>query len=258
MKRFYFVLFTPLALWITACGPTADTAAQKPLSFKAQTFQDQVGDCTKDNDLCTKMTVQHVIAEGANATKINAVLDTVFVRMADTGEENAKANKTLQDVAAQFKKSYTDFRKEFPDGTPMGWNVDIKTKVLQTQPITSLSILGYSFMGGAHPNTYLRLLNFDAQGNYFNAKKHITDPKKFQTALEKSFRKAREIPEGQSWQDAGLFENTLSLPNEMAFTKEGLYVYYNPYEVAAYAFGPTEFTIPYADLEGAMNLDGVK
>ncbi|MBN8587091.1 MAG: DUF3298 domain-containing protein [Rhodothermia bacterium] len=258
MRRFYFLLFSPLVLWFAACGPTSEPTEQKPLSFKEQTFQDQVGDCTKDNDLCTKMTIQHVIAEGANASKINTVLDTVFVRMADIGEENTKTNKTLQEVAAQFKNSYTEFRKEFPDASPMGWNMDIKTKVLQTQPITSLSILSYSFMGGAHPNTYLRLLNFDAQGNYLEPKKHITDATKFQAALEKNFRKAREIPEGQTWQDAGLFENTLHLPNEMAFTKEGLHVYYNPYEVAAYVYGPTEFTIPYADLEGAMNLDGVK
>ncbi|KAA3638580.1 MAG: DUF3298 domain-containing protein, partial [Bacteroidetes bacterium] len=37
-----------------------------------------------------------------------------------------------------------------------------------------------------------------------------------------------------------------------ALTEEGLYFFYNPYEVGAYVLGPTSFTIPYGEIESIM------
>jgi len=242
-------------LWFAACG--SNTEPTKPLSFQQHVFTDRGGTCIKEDDPCAKITVQYVSAKGTNAEKINTVLDTTYVRMADVDWEGTQPSKTLQEVGTFFKKSFEEQRKEFPDA-PYGWEVDLKTEVLQTQPVASISITSYMFTGGAHPNTITRLLNFDAQGQYIEPQSRITDTKKFQSILESAFRKAREIPAGQSWKEAGLFDDQLGLPSEMAFTKEGLKIFYNPYEIMPYAGGPTEFIIPYAQLEGTMQLTGVK
>ncbi|MBL7979184.1 MAG: DUF3298 and DUF4163 domain-containing protein [Bacteroidetes Order II. Incertae sedis bacterium] len=257
MRLLSTLLCSMTVLWFAACGPSNESSPTKPLTFQQHVFTDQGGTCVKEDDPCAKISVQYVSAEGTNAKKINTVLDTIYVRMADVDWEGAQPSKTLQEVAAFFKKSFEEQRKEFPDA-PYGWEVDVKTEVLQTQPVASISITSYTFTGGAHPNTVTRLLNFNPQGQYIDPQSHITNTKKFQSVLESAFRKAREIPEGQPWKEAGLFDDQLTLPNEMAFTKEGLKIFYNPYEIMPYAAGPTEFTIPYAQLEGIMQLTDAK
>jgi hypothetical protein len=41
------------------------------------------------------------------------------------------------------------------------------------------------------------------------------------------------------------------------FTPEGVHFFYNPYEIAAYARGPIELTIPYEELKGIIRKEAV-
>jgi Protein of unknown function (DUF3298) len=38
------------------------------------------------------------------------------------------------------------------------------------------------------------------------------------------------------------------LPKNFELQEEGIYFWYNPFEAAAYALGPTDFTISYSEL----------
>ncbi|HKY62130.1 MAG TPA: RsiV family protein, partial [bacterium] len=67
---------------------------------------------------------------------------------------------------------------------------------------------------------------------------------------EKAFRRARDLPAETDLNDAGFtFENGFRLNENFAAGPEGLIFYFNPYEVASYADGPTELLIPYSELK---------
>ena len=70
---------------------------------------------------------------------------------------------------------------------------------------------------------------------------------------EVHFREARELGVDESLSDAGFFwGESFALPENYALTEEGLYFYYNPYEIAAYVVGPTSFTISREQMAGLL------
>nr|WP_281386135.1 RsiV family protein [Hyunsoonleella aquatilis] len=55
-----------------------------------------------------------------------------------------------------------------------------------------------------------------------------------------------------------LFEpDSFSLPANMGYTEEGIILLYNPYEIAPYAKGIIDFTIPFENAEGYLAFQGL-
>ena len=53
-----------------------------------------------------------------------------------------------------------------------------------------------------------------------------------------------------------MFENDeFYLPNNIGFTKNGLQLIYNQYEVASYADGPMSITLPYAEIRNYLAVE---
>ena len=77
--------------------------------------------------------------------------------------------------------------------------------------------------------------------------------------VEQNLRKEREVPANQSLTEAGLlfdsFEGKMPLPIDYCLTEKGLKIFYNTYEITAYAVGPTEMEIPLSQLEKILNLE---
>ena len=67
------------------------------------------------------------------------------------------------------------------------------------------------------------------------------------TIGEQIFRQVKEIPDTASLNE-NYFEfadDTFQLNKNYGFRKEGIVFYYNNYEIAPYAAGPSEVLIPY-------------
>jgi hypothetical protein len=69
-----------------------------------------------------------------------------------------------------------------------------------------------------------------------------------------AFRKTENLADTTNLEKAGYFlsNHKFFIPANYAFTREGVFFYYNPYEIAAYARGAITFTIPYSELEGIV------
>lgn len=161
-----------------------------------------------------------------------------------------------------FFRQHAEFIKEFPDAGIKVWTIDITVdSVYQNSKVISLAVNGYTFLGGAHPNTYTLYLNFDKNtGNTVKIKDLINDVPAFERLAEAEFRKNQELLENQDLEEAGYFfeNNTFKLPNEYAITDKGLLMLYNTYEAAAYVVGQINFTIPYESLSGIVDMDKIK
>ena len=49
--------------------------------------------------------------------------------------------------------------------------------------------------------------------------------------------------------------NRFELPESLGYSDEGLIILYNPYEIASYAQGIIEFSIPYEDVNSFLNVN---
>lgn len=112
----------------------------------------------------------------------------------------------------------------------------------------------YDYEGGAHGNFGSAMYCFDVANKKQLKLSDITtaDSTQLQTLLEKHFRIQSGLTNGQKLTEI-LFENQL-LPNDnFYFSNQGLGFIYNPYEVAAYAYGQINVFIPFSDLKPYLN-----
>lgn len=80
---------------------------------------------------------------------------------------------------------------------------------------------------------------------------NIADSTVLKSLGEKYFRINQEIESNTSLNDSGYFwgDGTFYISDIFTLTDDGLMFTYSPYEIASYAAGMPEFTIPYAELK---------
>lgn len=231
-----------------------DQRDNEPLVFEERIFNMESSSCKTDSTHCASVTATYPIAAQGKTEVVTAINDTIMKHVRETvnvfSETPEDTPITLEDAAAGFIGEYEKSRAEDPEYTTQ-WAIETMGKVLYQSPeLVSIQIENYSYAGGAHPNSYILLLNFDAKtGKKFDPVERVTDVKKLMTLAEAKFREARELGPNANLTEEGFFwDGSFILPENIAVTGKGLYFMYNPYEVAAYVMGPTEFTITYDEL----------
>ena len=109
-------------------------------------------------------------------------------------------------------------------------------------------------MGGAHPGSGIYLRNFiPSTGDSLGLGMVFGDEaiKELTEIGEMEFNKKYPLAEGESYDQAGYWfkDDVFLLTPNFAFTSEGLWFYYNEYEIASYATGPQEILIPYEKIK---------
>jgi len=106
------------------------------------------------------------------------------------------------------------------------------------------------YSGGAHGNYGVSYLNMDMQNQKLWKLEDImtVDSAKLQTILEKQARKAFDIPAGGKLSE-GLLTDRVMPNGNFYVTNTGITFVYNPYEIAAYAYGIASFFIPYTQIK---------
>jgi hypothetical protein len=106
-------------------------------------------------------------------------------------------------------------------------------------------------MGGAHPMTAKTYQSFKLNSGEKIFIEDSTILHKLTPLAEKEFRRVKNISVGNSLLNEGYwFENgEFYLNDNFAVVKEGLVFYYNPYEIAPYALGPTEIFLTGGEID---------
>lgn len=134
------------------------------------------------------------------------------------------------------------------------WTLEINIEQVYSSTFLKTFSMGqYSYTGGAHPNTYVTFCNFDLVKNrvlkYGDIFQNMSN-KEFLALIERTFRKQNNIPKNDSLSKHGYWfdEQPFSLSEQFGFNQKGLIVFYNPYEIAPYVMGSTDFEIPWTEL----------
>jgi len=177
--------------------------------------------------------------------------------MTDSVSENSSMEKAVRKKIRQYLE---DYKEQLSSMKEAGIELNSPTfqyELAQQMSVTYnengflvLSSFFFDYSGGAHPNHGTNFVCLDV---YEKKRLRLSDILKADSAaiapiMEKYFRKVRGLKPSEKLNSV-LFESYL-LPNEnFFFNEKGIGFWYNPYEIAAYAYGDTEVFIPFSELK---------
>jgi len=196
------------------------------------------------------ITIPRVLENAKISAVINNALKEEVISLLTFDDEHVASN--IEGAIASFNSGYQDLKKMYPDET-VGWEAKINAEVsFEDKNMITIKLNSYMFTGGAHGYGATLFLNFDKKkGSELEDWELFNDKKDFQRYAELKFRKQENIPQDKPINSTGyMFEkDSFYLPENIGFTKEGVKLHYNQYEVASYADGPIELTLPYKEVK---------
>ncbi len=232
---------------------------ESELQFENVNLVKSYKDCLPTAGNCTYILFDYKkVSDGLYKDDINNTINEELIKISKEYLSSKEA-KSLDEICQDFLKEYKDFIFKNPK-VDIFWMMEVRGKIENYTPkILCYSISAVNFMGGAHPNTQFRYINFDRKtGKLLTLKDIFTVgfESKLNAILDKLIRKIYFLkPDDNLSEKIGLFENKIEFNNNFAITKHGIKFYYNPYEIAPYSVGFIEITIPYSELEEILPLN---
>jgi len=259
------ILQLSMILSIIGCTDKGDDQRLQDNSNRFETIilkQKSSGCETEGSGDCAKIKIEYIelknLPDRSVMKKINLNIEKELLR--PIGRE--KSNNNFDELMQNFIDEYKNFKKEFPE-SQQEWEIERKTENnFNDDNILSCTFSEYSYLGGAHPNTFLKFKSFNLNtgeiielsdiliAGYLNELNNIG---------EAIFRKEKELKEDISLTEAGFWfdDDKFSVNKNFRIGKEGLYFFYNNYEITAYAYGSTELFIPYKSIKKLIKPDGL-
>ena len=173
-----------------------------------------------------------------------------------TVAQHPDARTDLAKAASLFADDYEAVRDDM-GGLNGCWELKTIADTVHANPKTlTFSVETYAYTGGAHPNTNRSLYVFDREtGKLLTLANLVSDTTALLGVVEKAFRRQQVLKPQQNLEEQGYFlrDGRFFLPANVGLGRNGLVVYYNPYEIAAYAVGPIEVTVPYDQLNNILH-----
>lgn len=242
------IFLVSIAFLFYACVNITDKN-KSSVSYETKNFRiESSGGCTSDTMQCAYYEVNYPEFRGLD-TSVAESLGKRLDAIVSMGNPEAEG-QSMREIGEGFIQDYVNFRNEIPDATG-GWyyQADIRAEILIDTLISLTSVEEY-FTGGAHGGHGTYFINIDPRTGADFTLSNLLKPgyeESLRKLGEKSFRKVRELPD-----TASLIENYFEFPDDnfalnqnYGFTKSGIVFYFNNYEIAPYAAGPTEVVIPY-------------
>jgi len=207
---------------------------------------------TKNNSI-VEVFIPKALGNTRIGKSINLKVENYVASLLTIGElEVSDESLSITTQIDAFNTEYQNFKKDFPE-IPQYWDAQIDGEVsFQSAEIISIAITAYLNTGGAHGNTTISFLNFDAAtGKEISKEKLFTDMDSFKTIAKLYFDE--EITDKSILFDPDNFE----LPVNIGFSEDGVILLYNAYEIAPYATGIIEFKIPFEKVNDYLVFNGL-
>lgn len=258
MKYFLVPFFFGLIALFSACR---QPSSRPPVLIRQQYTLTGAGSC--DSNRGVDMSVAYfLLPENTDAARrINDSLRRLAVgdlqewldRTTIAAHPNVRTD--LATMAALIAAEYQDTMKGM-DGC---WAIKVEADTLYTSPRTlTVSVNRYTYAGGVHPNSNLGLYVFDREtGRALSLTDLVSDTTALLNVVERTFRRQQELLPSTNLKEAGFFlrDGRFFLPTSIGMSRTGMVFYYNQYEIASYAYGPIEVTVPYDQLGGILRTD---
>lgn len=165
-----------------------------------------------------------------------------------------KLNKVIKYSISSYINEFSSYAKD----NDISYN-QYNTLYILYDEFRYENIISYVFniemyTGGAHPNHYIKTINYDIDNNIIIDIDYLENNNS--DILEKISTRAYEIltdklKKGDSYDDKIVKEGTSPTKNNFKnfiFTKDGLKFYFPHYQVAPYSYGSTDIIITYDEI----------
>jgi Protein of unknown function (DUF3298)/Deacetylase PdaC len=254
-----------LILSLINCADTSDEylTDNNSINIKNIVLEKQTGDCEKnESENCATIKIEYIqidysenqlVQDSINAQIRNELLQPIGIE---------KNNASFELMMQNFIDEYNNFKKEFPESNQQ-WEFERKvTDRYIDKNILSCEFTEYSYLGGAHPNSFLKFINYNLNsGEIINLSDILVE--EYQNELdniaESIFRREKELEDDINLTEAGFWfdDDKFSVNNNFTIDEKGLTFYYNNYEITAYAYGPTELFFPYKSIKKLIKPNGL-
>jgi hypothetical protein len=246
------------ALTMGGCGMGSGSTVDMP-TWEMKVAERKTGPCPSDTEKCLTMKAEYPVFASGDATWAKTLNDDVmrFVlpQFKYEGENSPGETSIEQSFDAMEGDFKTVLRNELA-GTS-GWftEVSVKPESILGGHYLNLKSSVSSFLGGAHPNSFLQLKVYDcAAKSAVDWHDLVTDTTALLALAETKFLAQSGLKAGVNYEAEGYWfaGNRFSLPSNFALTESGFYFYYNAYEVASYAQGSIELSVTFNEAKDIL------
>ena len=197
---------------------------------------------------CPSITIE--IPKSLENTRISETINTAIreeiIALLNFNEENSAQD--IESAMEAFETEYKDLKEKF-SGESVPWEAKVLGLItFENQHILTIKLNAYIYTGGAHGYETIRFLNFDkVTATELENEELFTDFQDFLDFTERQFREQEGIPAETDINSTGfMFDSELFyLPTNIGYTEAGIQLFYEPYEIAAYADGASILILPY-------------
>lgn len=265
-KMISAIVKTALIVLIISLIPTCGSINKKDIdkvTVHQKKYEDRTGDCDSAySSNCAQIKIEFPQVEysqnQAVENRINKLIQGYLLQPLFVENPPESVEKLID----EFLREYETFKSDFPEAFQL-WSLERTGKVRHNSDyIFSLESSEYSYLGGAHPNTHIKFINYNLKsGEEIKLDDLFINnfEKDLNRIAELEFRKLRELSDTADLGQAGFWfdDNRFHLNDNFLITDSSLIFYYNNYEITAYAFGPTELEISYLKIKDLINSEGL-
>ena len=243
--------FFVLLFLVSACEQETES-----LRFLNYSVERSADNCDTYTEKCSFINLNFPVASG-NESRENEINQEIEDHLSYIlGYEDEPNIGSVEDLAEIFIQNYEKTKREFP-GYDTAWEATIYGEIsYETDKLVSIQFNSEVFEGGAHGYNSITWLNFNPEtGGIFSSVELFTED--FKNFIEEKFRKDQGIPEGAPINSTGLlFENDeFDLPQNIGFNENKVILYYNAYEIAAYADGPYRMEFNHSEISEYIKIE---
>lgn len=198
---------------------------------------------TTPNNTIVEVNIPNATGNKEIVNQINSEIQKAVIATLHVGEPHEMTSNSIEESITSFNDEFKSFQSDFPYSEQI-WEAQIDGDIMyQSTEIISIAITSYVNTGGAHGILNIALLNFDAiNGQPFKNKTLFKDIEAFKSIAQVHFEEATKD------KDIFLESNSFELPENIGYSEEGIVLLYNTYEMAPYASGIIQFTIPFKEV----------
>ena len=205
-------------------------------------------------------------SKNVDAGVVTFLKDKIFMNFKGDSLEISYANVSVENlrnaIRDTFFASYLDMlAEEKPDSTVevpvmLNYAESISQSIIFNEKgLLSVGFGTYSYTGGAHGNHATSLSTYDLGQKKALTLNDVFLPKFEKTinnALNNAARRQFGLKANEPLSNK-LFGNSIESTPNFCITHKGILFLYNPYEIAAYAYGEIELFIPFSEVKSVVN-----
>jgi hypothetical protein len=229
-----------------------------PVTYHDSTIVVRIEGCKGLLEECGGVDVRFPVFNGGDSAaiaQINRRTLAFFVDLLGYGDVESEAIPNVFEAAHGLVADFNEFRNDYPN-TSQVWVFQGIANTLVVDSLICTEAEAFSYLGGAHPNTSIRLsVARSADGSIVRVEDLAENEAVFLMSAEEAFREAVGMLEGDVDYAARGFwfdDNKFTLPANIGVSLDSVILHYNTYEIAPYAMGSVRCTLPRSILSNAL------